>query len=125
MFPRPPCSRGLSCYNSRNSHQEQFKVNGRMLADSAKIKCYVVDKLSGHVEGWLAELQCPQMVVSNHWTGLLGKSKLCSFFNLLCYALIPELSPIMLLKMCLLFLNYAAINFTNQRELHCKMEAST
>ena len=37
-------------------------------------------------------------------------SKLCSFFNLLCYALIPELLPIMLFKMCLLFLNYAAIN---------------
>ena len=48
----------------------------------------------------------------------VGMSKLCSFFffNLLCYALIPELLPI---KMCLLFLNYAAINHntTNQREL--------
>ena len=37
-------------------------------------------------------------------------SKLCFIFNLLCYALIPELLPIMLFKMCLLFLNYAAIN---------------
>ena len=29
---------------------------------------------------------------------------------LLCYALIPELLPIMLFKMCLVFLNHAAIN---------------
>ena len=47
------------------------------------------------------------------------------FFYLLCYALVPELLPIMLFKMCLLFLNYAAIN-TNQRKLYCSiMEAST
>ena len=39
----------------------------------------------------------------------LGMSKLCFIFYLLCYALIPELLPIMLFKMCLLFLNYAAI----------------
>ena len=36
--------------------------------------------------------------------------KLFFFFYLLCCALIPILLPIMLLKMCLLFLNYAAIN---------------
>ena len=59
------------------------------------------------------------------------------FFYLLCYALIPELLPIMLFKMCLLFLNYAAINHNYiyiiqisgsciQRELYCSiMEAST
>ena len=56
----------------------------------------------------------------------IGMSRLCSFFYLLCYALIPELLPIMLFKMCLLFLNYAAVNNTNQLELCCIiMEVST
>ena len=49
----------------------------------------------------------------------IGMSKLCSFFYLLCYALIPELLPIMLFKMCLLFLNYAAINHIIQISGSC------
>ena len=43
----------------------------------------------------------------------VGMSKLCFLFYLLCYALIPELLPIMLLKTCLLFRNYASVYHTN------------